>query len=256
MSIANDRGQVFAHCAVDPTNGGAAAYQCGSATNAPPGVRQTRTSYCDAVNLTAPDTIGIGSENLAKGCPRVGLTRRIDGPRTDVNDRTTYEYRLTDEATCATAPTTCPYRKGDLWKVINALGQVTEYVSYDGAGQVTRMKDANGTLTDLTYHPRGWLATRTVRANSNGTPNSGGDATTTITYDATGNVVKVTQPDGDFLRYWYDDASRLTSISDSDTAGAGNRIAYTLDAAGNRTKEETRDGSNTLRAALHASTMP
>ncbi|MFO0029122.1 MAG: hypothetical protein ACK558_09825, partial [Pseudomonadota bacterium] len=123
-------------------------------------------------------------------------------------------------------------------------------VSYDGAGRVTRMRDANGTFTDLTYHPRGWLATRTVRANSDGTVNTGSDATTTITYDATGNVVRVAQPDGDFLRYWYDDANRLTSISDSDTAGAGNRIVYTLDAAGNRTKEETFDGSSTLRRRL------
>lgn len=243
-------GRATARCKVDPNNSGALAYTCGSAVHAPLGVRQTRTTYCTAVNLAAPDAIGSPTENLGKGCPSIGLVRRIDGSRTDVNDQTTYEYRLADDASCATSPSTCPFRKGDLWKITNALGHVTEYVSYDGAGRVTRIKDANGTFTDLTYHPRGWLASRTIRANSNGTPNSGSDATTTISYDAVGQVIKVTQPDGDFLRYWYDGAHRLVSISDSDTPGAGNRMVYTLDAAGNRIKEETLEGTTTLRRRL------
>ncbi len=48
----------------------------------------------------------------------------------------TYAYYATDDSTCATSPTTCPHRKGDLWKVTNAVGQVTEYLAYDGAGRV------------------------------------------------------------------------------------------------------------------------
>ena len=53
----------------------------------------------------------------------------------------------------------------------------------------------------------------------------------------TGLLTKVTLPDGSFLSYGYDAAHRLTSITDN----LGNRIAYTLDSAGNRTLEQVFD---------------
>ncbi|MGH8108674.1 MAG: DUF6531 domain-containing protein, partial [Arenimonas sp.] len=43
----NARGQVTASCQIDPTNSTAMAYVCGSATNAPTGVRQSTTAYCE-----------------------------------------------------------------------------------------------------------------------------------------------------------------------------------------------------------------
>src|SRR4029453_10596629 len=48
--------------------------------------------------------------------------------------------------------------------------------------------------------------------------------------------------DGSFILYTYDDAHRLTRISD----GEGNRIEYTPDAMSNRTAEQAFDPSNTL----------
>ena len=45
----------------------------------------------------------------------------------------------------------------------NALGQITETLAYDGAGRVLSVKDANGVVTDLEYHPRGWLTARKTR---------------------------------------------------------------------------------------------
>jgi len=53
----------------------------------------------------------------------------------------------------------------------------------------------------------------------------------------------VTQPDGSFLIYTYDPAHRLTGITDA----LGDHIAYTLDAAGNRVKEQTFDPASTLK---------
>jgi len=187
-------------------------------------------TYCDAVNLTPPDPIGAG-ENLQKGCPLVGLLRRIDGPRTDVADRLTYEYRLADDAA---NPKT--FRLGDLWKTTNALSHVTEVVSRDGVGRVKRQKDANGVLTDMTYHPRGWIASRTVRANADGSI-SVNDATTQFAYDEVGNLTRLTQPDGVYLDYHYDNAHRLDRITDN----LGNYVEYTLDAMGHRTAEKTFD---------------
>jgi len=228
----NSRGQTTARCTIDPNVSGASGYTCGSATNAPTGVRQWKYTYCDAVGT---------------GCPLIGLLLSVDGPRTDISDVTTFAYyQTTDLSGCATLGGIC-HNLGDLQKVTNALGQITSYVSYDKNGRVTRMQDANGTFTDMTYHARGWLLTRTVRANADGTPNPGGfDITTTFAYDNVGNVTKVTQAEGDYVRYTYDNAHRLTDITDT----AGNHIHYQLDAAGNRTSESTYDTANALKRSL------
>ncbi|MBN8887803.1 MAG: RHS repeat protein [Rudaea sp.] len=229
----NTRGQVLSRCEIDPSVSSASSYTCGSSTNAPLGVRQASYTYCEQAGVTAGT------------CPLVGLVLTVDGARTDVSDVTTYAYyQTTDVSGCATLGGTCHYL-GDLYQVTNALGQTTTSVSYDKNGRVTRMKDANGTVTDMSYHPRGWLLTRTVRANVDGSASSG-DAITTFAYDGVGQVTRITQPDGAYLSYTYDAAHRLTDITDN----AGNTIHYTLDAAGNRTQEQTKDPTNTLTRAL------
>ncbi|MCW0460981.1 hypothetical protein NB717_002049 [Xanthomonas sacchari] len=191
-------------------------------------------SYCEASDVAATDST----------CPILGLPKTVDGARTDVNDITRFTYYATDDSTCATSPTTCPHRKGDLWKVTNALGQVTEYLAYDGAGRVLSAKDANGVVTDYTYHPRGWLTASKVRGADDSSESD--DRITAIDYWPTGLVKQVTQPDGAFTRFTYDAAHRLTDIADN----AGNTIHYTLDNAGNRSKEDTKDASGTLKRTL------
>jgi hypothetical protein len=151
----NTRGQATAMCQIDPSNTTAMTYACGSATNAPVGVRQSTMVYCEQAGVTAGT------------CPIVGLMLSSDGPRTDVSDVMSYSYRSADDATCAATPTTCAYRKGDLWKVTNALNHVIEYAVYDGAGRIKQMLDANGVITDLEYHPRGWLTASKVRGTDN-----------------------------------------------------------------------------------------
>jgi len=219
----NTRGQVLSRCEIDPAVSGALSYTCGSSTNAPTGVRQTTYTYCEQAAVTAGT------------CPLIGLVLTADGPRTDVSDVTTYAYyQTTDLSGCSTLGGAC-HSLGDLYKVTNALNQVTTYVSYDKNGRVTRQSDANGTLTDFTYHSRGWLLTRTIDA-----------ATTTFAYDNVGNVTRITQPDSSYLAYTYDAAHRLTDVTDN----LGNTIHYTLDAAGNRTNETTKDPSGTLMRTL------
>ncbi|WP_246197577.1 RHS repeat domain-containing protein, partial [Pseudoxanthomonas sacheonensis] len=213
----NTRGQALTASQIDPATSVA---------------RTTTTTYCES------------SDVIAGTCPLVGLVTSVNGSRTDVADTTTYTYRMADDASCATAPTTCPYRKGDLWKVTNALGQVSETLAYDGAGRVLSVKDANGVVTDLAYHPRGWLTARKVRGANASVETD--DAITQIEYWPTGLVKKVIQPDGAFTSYTYDAAHRLTDIADN----AGNTIHYTLDNAGNRTQEDTRDPGNVLKRTL------
>jgi RHS repeat-associated protein len=247
--VYNTRGQTTARCQVDSAISGASAYTCGSSTNAPAGVRQTMTKYCES-----------GAVQLGV-CPIVGLAISVNSARltTDtgmggLDDITAYTYYQTSDSTCASGGA-CPHRKGDLWKVTDALGHVTEYVSYDKNGRATRLKDANGTYTDFTYHPRGWLTDRTVRASATGTPGAG-DATMHIDYDAVGNVTQVTQPDGAWLAYTYDDAHRLIKIADNlansiDYCPGGVGTADCLDAAGNRKVEQVKDPSNAVKRQLH-----
>jgi len=222
--VYNSRGQVTAQCAIDPTVSGASSYTCGSATNAPTGVRQWTMTYCNAVDTTQ--------------CPLIGLLLTSTGPRTDLTQTTSYSYYLTDSATA---------KHGDLKTVTDALGHVTTVASYDGAGRITRTIDPNSSVTDYTYTPRGWLASRTVRFNPDGSADTFDDATTKITYTAYGAVQTVTDADGVQTTYGYDAAHRLTTITDA----LGNTIQYTLDASGNRKQEQTfASGSTTPSRTL------
>lgn len=234
--VYNTRGQPTARCEYDLTQSGASSYVCATTGTPPAGIRRWVYTYCDVLNSATPDPIGSGNENLGKGCPLVGLIRRVDGPRTDVNDWTTYQYYLTSDT--GTPP---KFLAGDLNETIDALSHVTQYIAYDGNGRITQMLDANGIASSLSYHPRGWLHIRTVCANTNcsASPN---DATTQTDYDGVGNIVKITQPDGVYLSYTFDNAHRLTNITDN----LGDHIDYTLDVLGHRTAEKTFDVSDAV----------
>jgi YD repeat-containing protein len=228
----NSRGQTTARCEIDLAVPAAVAYaQCGSAANAPVGVRQTRYTYCEAADASAPGST----------CPIIGALKSVDGPRTDVSDSTTYSYYpSTDIAGCATSTGNCHHR-GDLHTITNALGHVTTHARYDRAGRLTRSIDPNGVVTELSYHPRGWLLSRTIKGAT-----AADDATTRFAYHPTGLVDRITQADGSYLVYGYDDAHRLISVTDA----LGNRIDYSLNPAGNRTSETTRDPQGTVKRQL------
>jgi len=217
--VYNARGQVLASCQIDPST--SSSYVCSISGTPPAGVKRTVYSYCDAINSTT--------------CPVVGLLLTEDGPRTDVNDVTTYTYYTASSANGCGTPGSACHQAGDLHTVQDALGHTTTYASYDGAGRVTRITDPNGTNTDITYDPRGRVLTRTY-----------GGATTTYGYDPVGNLTQVTDPDNVVTHYTYDAAHRLTDVTDA----LGNHIHYTLDNAGNKTAETVYDASNTVKRSI------
>jgi RHS repeat-associated protein len=194
--------------------------------------RATATTYCEAADVSAGT------------CPFVGLMKSIDGPRTDVTDVTSVAYYASDDASCASAPATCPHRKGDLWKSTNALAQVTEYLAYDSAGRPTSIKAVNGVVTDIEYHPRGWLIARKQRGANASVETD--DLISRVGYWPTGLVRKVTDPDGTFTDYTYDAAHRLTDITDS----MGGNVHYSLNNAGDRTGETTKDAAQVVVRSL------
>ncbi|WP_096376563.1 RHS repeat-associated core domain-containing protein [Lysobacter enzymogenes] len=213
----NGRGQPTVATAVDPANNEE---------------RVTTTTYCEQTDVDA----GL--------CPIVGQVIAVDGPRSDVTDVTRFSYYQADAAGCTATPANCGYRKGDLWKITDALGRSTEMLRYDSAGRLLSSKDINGVVSDNEFSTRGWLLATKVRGADNNSETD--DRISRFDYWPTGQLKKSTLPDGASLTFTYDAAQRLTDVTDND----GNTIHYTLDNEGNRTKEDTKTSTGTLKRTL------
>ncbi|MDZ4048302.1 MAG: DUF6531 domain-containing protein, partial [Pseudoxanthomonas sp.] len=226
-------GRVLASCAVDPSGPGA-GYACGSAADAPAGVRQTTFSYCVEADVAADPAV----------CPLAGLLRSVNGPLAGAADSVQYVYRSTSDTEGCDAGTGDCHRKGDLWKVVDPMGRETEILRHDLAGRVVRVRDMNQVVTTMGYDAVGRLSSHTVLgADGSSTAD---DMMSALEYNDVGLVEKITQPDGAFVQFGYDAAYRLTRVEDS----LGNTINYALDSAGNRFAEETRDAQGTLARTL------
>jgi RHS repeat-associated protein len=145
----------------------------------------------------------------------LGLIETADGPRTDVSDITRYAYDA----------------QGHLTTVTNALGHVTTLSNFDELGHPQTVVDVNSVSSSLTYAPQGWLASISTAGS-----------VTSFAHNAVGDITKVTRGDGSSLTYTWDDARRLTAISNN----LGETVEYSLDAMGNRTAQRLKDASNNL----------
>ncbi|WP_186946542.1 RHS repeat protein [Undibacterium hunanense] len=175
-----------------------------------------------------------GASAVTTGSPRTwtytynnaGQVLSIKGPRTDVLDKTTYIYDT----------------QGNLTSITNAAGHVTTLGNYDGNGRAGQITDANGIVSTLTYTPRGWLKKKVTNVD-------GISETTSFDYDNVGQMTTITLPDNSSISYSFDDAHRLTRISDN----LGNSINYTLDNMGNRINETVTDSSGRLTRQISRS---
>ena len=160
---------------------------------------------------------------------RYGQMLTAKGARTDVDDTTTYSYYN---------DTNADHTQGDLQSVTNAAGQVTQYTKYNKHGQLLESIGPNGVVTTRSYDLRQRLLSTTEAGQ-----------TTTYTYDAAGQLTRVTWSDASYLGYEYDPAHRQTAVFDH----LGNRIEYTLDNAGNRIAENVKDPGGLLSRQLSRS---
>lgn len=119
---------------------------------------------------------------------------------------------------------------GNLGTTTNALGHVTRR-GYDSGGRVTSQVDPSGLTTTFAYDSRGRLLSQ----------NAGG-LTTTFSYTPTGLTGTATMPAGYVAAYAYDAAQRLTGWQDN----RGAQGVYVLDAMGNRTTEQVKDGAGNV----------
>jgi YD repeat-containing protein len=90
-------------------------------------------------------------------------------------------------------------------------------------------------VTNLTNDFQGRLLTTTVNSGAS-------QAVTTLTYDAIGQVTKVTRPDGSFLTYAYNNARRLTTV----TSNLGETITYTYDLNGDVASRVLKTAGGTI----------
>ena len=225
-TVPDAQGRPLYTCQYDATQ--PTDYVCGSLALAPSSVRQTQNLYCTDADVAANPGL----------CPLIGLHRSTRDP---AGNLTQFEYYAANDPGCD-AGTSCTHRKGDLRAQINAIGQRTEILEYDAAGNAIRIQAIDGTETERLYDSMGRVVTETLKGDV-----PANDRISLFEYSSTGKMTKRTGPDGVWTRMHYDTADRLTSVEDA----LGNRIVYTLDGAGNRVKEEIRDTAGTLRKVLN-----
>ncbi|MEO8153887.1 MAG: RHS repeat protein [Rhizobacter sp.] len=222
----------------DPFNGNAIASCAPSTALLPDGkpiavlckqVEQATTDSNGAQGFSAALQSGVASRTQSWTYNQWGQVLTAKGPRTDVNDTTSYAYY---------ADTTTDHTLGDLQSVTNAAGKVTSYTQYNKHGQVLQSQDPNGVVTVNTYDLRQRLLSSTIAGQ-----------TTSYSYDAVGQLKKVTLPDQSWMGYDYDDAHRQVAVYDNQ----GNRSEYVLDNAGNKTAENIKDPSGNLKRQLSRS---
>lgn len=155
-----------------------------------------------------------------------GLIETSDGPRTDVNDITSYTYDA----------------QGNIATVTNAMGHFVSISAYDAFDLPTTLINSNGIETQLVYDTQHRLISSTVVHPSTPIFN----VVTLYTYDAVGQVIQIQFPNGEALHYEYDDAYRLVAVEN----GLGERIEYTVDAAGNRTSEVIKGVGGVIQKTL------
>ena len=189
--------------------------------------RTTTITYdasCNVHTSTVADTLATAypSRTSTFTWNGTGEILTAKGPRTDVNQTTTFTYD--------------PAGTGNLATVADALSHTTSFTSYDADGRLKSSTDPNGLVTNQTYDLRGNLLTHAEGSTA------AGFETTTLLRDATETVTKITNPDASYLTLSRNFAHRITSI----TNALGEHTDYTLDSAGNRSAVNVYDATSTL----------
>lgn len=151
-----------------------------------------------------------------------GRLVEVDGPRTDVDDRTVYAYDA----------------QGNLSAITDPSGETTRFTDYDAAGRLLSLEDPVGLVMTYRYDARGRLIELTRGAE-----------TMRWQRNAYGAVTQIELPGDVVWNFVYDDAHRLIEITDPQgyrqrftMNAAGQPLeTYVLDLAGNRVMQSTAE---------------
>lgn len=192
--------------------------------------KKIESATTDANGAAGFDAVKTGARRLTTySYNRIGqmLSSTISGRAGSGGDTTRYEYYT---------ETTSGHTRGDLAKITGPTGQIREFLEYTFSGLATKINEPNGQLVELSYDVKQHLTRRVVSAAGVG------EQTTRYYYDLVGQLTGVDMPDTSHIAYHYDDAHRLTDITDS----LGNMVRYSLDPMGNRVREEVLDATGKL----------
>jgi RHS repeat-associated protein len=188
----------------------------------------TRMTYDEHGNLLSQEQSGFSESDQISSITRYTYTNdgqiaTIDGPRSDVDDATSFTYYPNDAGQ--------GNNRGNLHTVTNALGHTTTYSDYNVFGQAETVTDANNRVNTRAYDANGLLTSATTA-----------ELTTKYAYNAAGQLLTVTLPGSKVITCSYTLAGQIEKITDS----LGNSITYAYDSEGRRTGEEIRDPQNAL----------
>lgn len=175
---------------------------------------------------------------ISKPCRAVLETAQRHGLPYDGTGKIGYSYDTSGRRTGmtdSTGATTWAYRADGTTSSITTPEGAVSY-TYDAAGRRTSMTQPQGTI-HYTYDDAGRLATV---ADWNG-------ATTNLTFNADGQLTKLTRPNQVTSRWSFDQAGRLVGVKHEKSSSVLASYAYSLDADGNRTSVATPDGTESYR---------
>ncbi len=164
---------------------------------------------------------------------------QIDGPRSDVDDIVSFDY-YPDDAGEAN-------HRARLRTVTGPGGMaLRSHITYTATGKIASEDRPNHLHIDYTYEEGSDRLQDLIQTDTAG----GASVTTRWTYLASGPIATVTRahgrPDAVTLTLGYDDAQRLTRITDN----LGNVLEYRLDSEGNVEQENIYDTEGILRKTL------
>ena len=190
--------------------------------------RTTTTALYDGSEGAAFDPGDVFQSGWGALAQPAGMSKSVDGPRTDAADVTSFVYYPLDASVPAAL-------RGRLAAVRNAAGHVVRFDAYDAFGNLTRSRDANGVVTESTFDVLGRLRTTTIEGiagcDTTADPLCGTDLTSTATYfGGVGPLQTETRADGGVTTYTYDARGRVESIARGPAvADLRERMEYSYD---------------------------
>jgi RHS repeat-associated protein len=170
----------------------------------------------DTTTFTSPYATNGRTQTWTYTYTTAGLLQTVTNP---ITGGTTYAYDTS----------------GFLTSVTDPLSHVTSITARNGRGKPTTIVDPNGVTTTLTYDLDDRVATVTVNPGAS-------QSEYQLAYTNAGDLSQITLPGGGYLQYTYNDARRLTLV----TNDRGQTQAFTYDANGDRLSVQTKDASSTL----------
>jgi len=184
------------------------------------GALKTRT-ITDTTTYTAPYATNGRTRTWTYAWTSTGQLQSIDGPLAGTGDTQSWTYNAS----------------GYLASYTNELNQTTTATAWNWRGQPTTVVDANSVTTNLAYDMQGRLTSSTINPGA-------AQSVYQFEYSAVGDLTKITLPLGGYLQFTYDNARRLTLV----TNDRGETVTYTPNLMGDPTAAVTKTSGATITA--------